>query len=65
MMTLEEIKEMLRELDEISLLETLNINSEMLVDRFPDLIEDKADVLEQDLEENKDDDYMSEVWQYS
>lgn len=65
MMTLEEIKDMLRELDEISLLETLNINSEMLVDRFSDIIEDKADVLEQDLEEEEDVDCMSEMWQYS
>lgn len=64
-MTLEEIKDMLRELDEISLLETLNINSEMLVDRFSDIIEDKADVLEQDLEEEEDVDCMSEMWQYS
>lgn len=66
-MTLEEIKELLKELDEISLMETLNINSEMLVDRFSDLIEDKADVLEEDLEEERDDDgdYMSEMWQAS
>jgi hypothetical protein len=63
-MTLEEIKEMLIELDEISLLETLNINSEMLVERFSDLIEEKADLLEQDLEEDEDD-YMSEMWQNS
>lgn len=53
----------MKELDEITLLETLNINSEMLVDRFSDLIEDKADVLERDLEEEDDGDYMSEMWQ--
>jgi hypothetical protein len=62
-MTLTEIREMMKELDEITLLETLNINSEMLVDRFSDLIEDKADVLERDLEEEDDGDYMSEMWQ--
>jgi hypothetical protein len=55
-MTLTEIREMMKELDEITLLETLNINSEMLVDRFSDLIEDKADVLERDLEEDDDGD---------
>jgi hypothetical protein len=49
-LTLNDIKERLIQIDEITLLEILEINSEMLVERFIDLIEDKADLLERDLE---------------
>jgi hypothetical protein len=50
-LTIPEISERLKRIDEISLLEILNISSEELVDRFQDLIEEKADELEQELED--------------
>ena len=45
MLTLTEVVERLKEIDEIDLLEALNITSEDLVDRFSDVIEDKQDKL--------------------
>ena len=39
MITLEELKQKLMQLDEVSLLETLEIASEEIVNRFDDLIE--------------------------
>lgn len=50
-LTLEEIKERLMRLDEVDLCEVLEINSENLVERFVDKIEDKLDYFEKDLEE--------------
>lgn len=50
-LTLEEVKERLKRLDEITLLEVLNISSEELVERFEDLIEEKFDDFQKDLEE--------------
>lgn len=47
--TLEELKERLSMLDEITLLELLNIHSDELVERFEDVIEDKQDKLEKEL----------------
>ena len=47
MLTLTEVVERLKEIDEIDLLEALNITSEDLVDRFSDVIEDKIDKLQQ------------------
>jgi hypothetical protein len=47
MLTLTEVIERLKEVDEIDLLEALNITSEDLVDRFSDVIEDKIDKLQQ------------------
>jgi hypothetical protein len=47
MLTLTEVVERLKELDEIDLLEALNITSEDLVDRFSDVVEDKIDKLQQ------------------
>jgi hypothetical protein len=50
----------LKQLDEISLMELLNINSEDLVDRFQDLIENDPNKFERELqqwfgeEENED-----------
>jgi hypothetical protein len=38
-------------LDEIDLLEVLEISSEDLVERFTDYIEDRADELEQELQD--------------
>jgi hypothetical protein len=44
-LTLPEICERLKQLDEVTLLEALGITSEDLVDRFSDVIEDKAELL--------------------
>jgi hypothetical protein len=49
-LTVPEIMDKLKMLDEITLLEVLNITSEDLVERFADVIEEKADSLEGDLE---------------
>jgi hypothetical protein len=45
-LTIEEIKDRLKTLDEVTLLEELHINSEDIVERFSDVIEDNADKLE-------------------
>ena len=45
-LTLREILERLKALDEVDLLDVLGVNSEMLVERFIDIIEDKIDKLE-------------------
>lgn len=50
-LTLVELKERLKRLDETILCEVLDITSEELVDRFEDLIEDKFEELESDLED--------------
>ena len=44
-MTISELFDKLKELDELSILEILNISSEEIVDRFQDEIEDKYDEL--------------------
>lgn len=44
-MTISELFDKLKELDEISILEILNLSSVELVDRFQDEIEDKYDEL--------------------
>ena len=49
-LTHSEICERLSKLDEISLLEVLEINSEDLVNRFEDVIELKRSMFEEDLE---------------
>lgn len=46
-----DIFDRLKLLDEITLLEILGITSEDLVERFQDIIEDKADELEEELED--------------
>lgn len=53
-MTFEEIKARLKRLDEVLLLEVLNINSEDIVERFDDFIEDNLDELEEELEDFSD-----------
>jgi hypothetical protein len=53
-LTLEDVFDKLKKVDEISLLEILDISSEDIVDRFPDKIEDKIDELEIDLDEEKE-----------
>ena len=52
-LTILDIKEKLKLLDEITLLEMLNISSEELVDRFSDLIEDNADHLEEEIKDDE------------
>jgi len=52
MFTLEDIKDKLKQLDEVTLMETLEITSEDLVDRFADRIEEKQDTLENDFDES-------------
>ena len=49
-LTIPEIKERLKQLPELDLLELLEITSEELVERFSDLIEDKVDTLEKEVE---------------
>ena len=53
-LTLQDVFDRLKKVDEISLLEILNISSEDIVDRFADKIEDKLDELEIDLDEEKE-----------
>ena len=50
-LTLTEIQERLIKLDEILLMELLEINSEDLVERFIDRIEDRADELEEQVDD--------------
>jgi|Wag4MinimDraft_6_1082665.scaffolds.fasta_scaffold00071_16 hypothetical protein len=45
-LTIPEIQERLKRLDEFTLIEELNISSEDIVDRFSDIIEEQADRLE-------------------
>ena len=52
MLTLDDIKDKLKQLDEVTLMETLEITSEDLVDRFTDLIEKQQDTLELELDDN-------------
>lgn len=54
-MTLEEIKERLKGLDEMTLLEILDLSSEELVDYLEDRIIEFFDDLEKDLEEDEED----------
>lgn len=53
-MTVPDIKEKLKQIDEVSLLEVLGITSEDLVERFTDVVELKADELEGELEEDEE-----------
>jgi hypothetical protein len=49
-MTFLELCDRLKQLDEVLLLEVLEINSGQIVDRFQDVVEEKRDYLEEDLE---------------
>jgi len=49
-LTLNDIKDRLKQIDEIALLELLGVCSEDLVERFTDLIEDNFDKLEKEVE---------------
>ena len=52
MLTLPDICDKLKRLDEVTILELLNINSEEIVAKFQDKIEDMADYLEELLDDN-------------
>lgn len=51
MLTLRDVIEHLKRIDEITLLEVLEISSEDLCNRFEDKIEDKYDQLKEEFEE--------------
>ena len=53
-LTLNEIYDKLKDIDEITLLEILNITSEDLVERFQDEIDEQADRLEKELQDEID-----------
>jgi hypothetical protein len=59
MRTLDEILNQLKQLDEITLLELLGLTSEDLVERYKDIVEDKIDTFDEELnqwfEESSDD----------
>jgi hypothetical protein len=50
--TLQELKEKLAQLDEVTLLETLEVTSEDLVNRFADYIETNYDYLSGEFDEH-------------
>ena len=50
MLTLNELCDKLKHIDEISLMEVLEINSDEIVDRFVDKIEERMDDLQLDFE---------------
>ena len=52
MFTLEDIKDKLKQLDEVTLMEVLEITSEDLVERFVDRVEEKQETLEIDLDDS-------------
>ena len=51
MFTLEDLKENLKRLDEVTLIELLELTSEDIVERFADLIEDRFNSLETQFDE--------------
>lgn len=51
-LTLPELQDKLKEIDEVTLLEQLNVTSEDLVERFVDVIEDRFEQLSFDFEED-------------
>lgn len=55
MLTFHELKERLKQLDEISLMEELDISSEDLVDRFQDHIEAKFERLCRAVDDEEED----------
>lgn len=52
MFTLEEIKDKLKQLDEVTLVEVLGLTSEDLVNRCSDIIEENQDTLEIDFDDS-------------
>lgn len=55
-LTIYELQDRLKEIDELSLLEILNISSEEIVDKFIDTIEEKYPVLVKEFEKSDEDD---------
>ena len=51
-LTIEELKQKLERIDEVTLLEILEINSEMLVEAFEDKIIEQYDALAGDIEDD-------------
>lgn len=49
MLTMYDVSERLKKLDEVTLLEVLEISAEDIVDRFQDLIEDNLETLQEEL----------------
>lgn len=49
-LSFEELKEKLKRIDEVTLLELLNIHSDDLIERFEDYIEDKYEQLLKEIE---------------
>ena len=54
MLTLVEVCEKLRDIDEITLMERLEITSEDLVSRFIDVIEEKYEELEEEFDDESE-----------
>lgn len=54
MLTLTDVCDRLKQQDEISVLEVLEITAQELVDRFQDKVEEKYDYLASDLEDQPD-----------
>jgi hypothetical protein len=52
-LTLEDIKDRLKRLDETTLLEVLDISSEEIVERFVDFIEERFERLEEELSDEE------------
>lgn len=50
-LTLNDVKDRLKQQDEVSLLEILDISAEDIVERFGDIIEDNYETLREDLED--------------
>ena len=53
--TFHELKDKLKQIDEISLLEVLGLTSEDLVERCNDIIEDKYEILAKEFEDETED----------
>ena len=53
-LTLVEVCDKLKEYDEITLLEVLDISSEEIVERFEDIIEEKYEDFARDLDDTKE-----------
>ena len=62
MKTLVEVCEVLKQIDEFTLLEILNISSEEIVDNFQDKIEESYDKFAKEFEDEEDRDSLSPDW---
>lgn len=51
-LTLEDVKEKLKTMPEVDLMEVLELTSEDIVNRFPDVIEERLDYFIEDLEDD-------------